>query len=355
MKHEHILIMRFSAMGDVAMMVPVVYSLAHTYPSLRITVLSSPFARTFFEDLAPNVYFMEADVKKEYRGIKGLNKLYRRLAAKQFTSVADFHGVLRSGFLRMRFNLNRYHVEHIDKHHAGKRQLVRQGAGKVMEQQPTSFQNYADVLAKLGYPIDIDFKSIFPPSGGDLGLLPAVIYPKRENEFWIGIAPFAAHKGKTYPPHLTRQLIGLLVEKYPQVRIFLFGKGAQESECFTQWCNEFPQCVAVYRHVEAMIQELIIMSHLDVMVSMDSANMHLASLVAVPVVSVWGATHYYAGFLGYGQSAENIVQLDMPCRPCSVFGQKPCHRGDYACLNDLPPQAVAERVYTVLSQVNTNK
>ena len=350
MKHEHILIMRFSAMGDVAMMVPVVYSLAHTYPSLRITVLSSPFARTFFEDLATNVYFMEADMKNEYRGIKGLNALYRRLAAKQFTSVADFHGVLRSGFLRMRFNLNRYHVEHIDKHHAGKRLLVRQGAGKVMEQQPTSFQNYADVLAKLGYPIDIDFKSIFPPTGGDFNLLPAAIYPKRDNEQWIGVAPFAAHEGNTYPPHLMKQAVGMLVEKYPDSRIFLFGKGEQESECFRQWCNDFPQCTAVYLHAEDMMQELVIMSHLDVMVSMDSANMHLASLVAVPVVSVWGATHRYAGFLGYGQSVENVVELDMPCRPCSVFGQKPCHRGDYACLNDLPPQAIVDRVCTVLSQ-----
>ena len=103
-------------MGDVAMMVPVVYSLAKAYPDLRITVLSSPFARTFFESLAPNLSFMAADVKKEYNGIKGLNALYRRLVAKRFTAIADFHGVLRSRFLRMRFSLDRYKVAHIDKH-----------------------------------------------------------------------------------------------------------------------------------------------------------------------------------------------------------------------------------------------
>ena len=59
--------MRFSALGDVAMMVPVVYSLAMTYPDVRITVLSRKFARAFFEDLAPNVYFMGADLNMEYR------------------------------------------------------------------------------------------------------------------------------------------------------------------------------------------------------------------------------------------------------------------------------------------------
>lgn len=349
MKHEHILIMRFSAMGDVAMMVPVVSSLAATYPDLRITVLSSPFARTFFESLAPNVSFMSADVKGEYKGIKGLNALYRRLVAKRFTAIADFHGVLRSRFIRMRFSLDRYKVAHIDKHRRGKHRLTSI-SNKLLEQQPTSFSNYADVLAKLGYPISIDFKSIFP-DGADAGELPAAVAPKRDGERWIGIAPFAAHEGKIYPPRLMAQVIESLIKKYPQCRLFLFGRGADETRYFTQWCNDYPQCVAVYQHAESMRQELVTMSFLDVMVSMDSANMHLASLVAVPVVSVWGATHPYAGFMGYGQSADNAVQLDLPCRPCSVFGQKPCYRGDYACMNNIAPESIVEKVEKL---INTN-
>lgn len=90
MKTEHILVIRFSAMGDVAMTVPVIYSLAKQYPHVRITVLSRSFARPFFENLAPNVGFMEADLKGEYKGVKGLNALYRRLIAKQFTAIATF-------------------------------------------------------------------------------------------------------------------------------------------------------------------------------------------------------------------------------------------------------------------------
>ena len=119
--------MRFSALGDVAMMVPVVYSLAMTYPDVRITVLSRKFARAFFEDLAPNVYFMGADLNMEYRGVKGLNALYRRLMAKNFTAVADFHNVLLSDYLRLRFNLDRYRVAHINKDRAGRRKLTAKG------------------------------------------------------------------------------------------------------------------------------------------------------------------------------------------------------------------------------------
>ena len=171
MKKEHILVIRFSAMGDVAMVVPVVWSLATQYPDVRITVLSRSFARPMFEQLAPNVGFMEADLKHEYRGLKGLNALYRRLTAKQFTAIADLHSVLRSEYLRMRFNLGRYRVAHIDKHRKGRRRITSQ-LHKELEQQPTSFQNYAEVFQRLGYPVDIQFRSIFGDDKGDLSLLP---------------------------------------------------------------------------------------------------------------------------------------------------------------------------------------
>jgi ADP-heptose:LPS heptosyltransferase len=352
-RHEHILIIRFSAMGDVAMAVPVVYSLATQYPDLRITVLSRKFARPFFDDLAPNVDFMEADLKGEYRGVKGLNALYRRLTAKQFTKIADLHSVLRSEYLRMRFNIGRYRVEHINKHRRQRRALVSY-KNKVRVQLPTPFENYADVLAKLGYPIHLEFRSIFPPEGGNLNMLPAIIGPKKNFQHWIGIAPTAAHLGKCYPAPLMRQVVEQLLHKHPQARIFLFGRGRMEDELFSEWCNSMPQCVYVSQHLENMHQELILMSHLDVMVSMDSANMHLASLTATPVVSVWGATHPYAGFVGWNQPKENIIQADLDCRPCSIYGKRPCRRGDLACMNSIKPEQIIERVEQIISLPDSN-
>ena len=346
---EHILVIRFSAMGDVAMVVPVVYSLAQQYPDVRITVLSRTFARPLFEDLAPNVNFMAADLKKEYHGIKGLNALYRRLAAKQFTAVADLHNVLRSEYLRLRFNIGHYRVEHINKHRKGRRRITAKHA-KRLEQQPTSFENYVEVFKKLGYPVEIHFKSIFPEGEkGNLNMLPKGINVKNSFEQWIGIAPFAAHEGKVYPPRLTHQVIEQLLKKYPKARIFLFGRGKQEDQYFKEWCQIHPECLYVSHQLESLHQELILMSHLDAMVSMDSSNMHLASLTGTPVVSVWGATHPYAGFLGWGQSTDNIVQIDLECRPCSIYGQKPCRRGDYACMNGIAPETIVEKIENILS------
>ena len=293
MKKEHILIIRFSALGDVAMAVPVVYSLAHQYPEIRVTVLSRGFARPLFENLAPNVGFMEADLKQEYKGIRGLNALYRRLTAKQFTAIADLHNVLRSGFLRMRFNLGNYRVEHINKHRRGRRRLTST-FHKQLSQQPTSFQNYVEVFERLGYSVNIQFTSIFPQGGGDISLLPETLAAMLSNNDTplIGIAPFAAHQGKVYPPNLMEKVIGLLLQQHPQAHIFLLGRGKQEEQYFTAWCQQYPTCINVSQHLESLRQELILISHLDVMISMDSANMHLASLTNTPVVSIWGATPY---------------------------------------------------------------
>lgn len=347
MKTEHILIMRFSALGDVAMTVPIVKTLAQQYPHIRITVLSRPFARAFFEELAPNVHFMEADLNRDYSGVRGLNRLYRRLTAKQFTAIADFHDVLRSRYLRLRFFMDRYPVAHIDKHRKGRRQLT-DPARRRLTSQPTAFENYARVLEKLGYPVRPVFRSIFGEGRGDIGALPDIFRRKGSGEQWIGIAPFAAFDTKVYPMKRLERVVRLLLEGHQDRRIFLFGRGMAENAAMDLLCDRHPECIRVGAHLDNLRAELNLMSHLDVMLSMDSANMHLASLVATPVVSIWGATHPYAGFMGWGQSPELALQTEIDCRPCSIFGDKPCRRGDLACLYGIAPESVAERIESVI-------
>lgn len=347
MNTQHILIIRFSAMGDVAMVVPVVYSLARQYPHVRFTMLSRPFARPLFENLAPNVSFMEADIKDEYRGIKGLNALYRRLVAKNFTAIADLHNVLRSTYLRMRFNLDSFRVEHLEKNRQ-LRLLLTRSHDKVLEPLPTAFDNYAQVFSRLGFPVNLSFTSLLTPQQANLRLLPKAIGEKKAFQPWIGIAPFAAHKGKTYPLPLMQQVIDLITERHPSCRIFLFGGGSKENEALDKLVEQHHHCLSVPRHLHSLQHELILMSHLNVMVTMDSANMHLASLVATPVVSIWGATHPYAGFMGWNQSIDNALQVDLPCRPCSIYGKKDCMRGDYACLNQISPETIVGKIERIL-------
>ncbi len=348
MRTEHILIIRFSTIGDVAMTVPVVDSLARQYPDVRITMLSSPEARPFFEYMPQNVGFMEADLKNEYYGVKGMNALYRRLTAKNFTAIADLHSVLRSDYLRMRFNIDRFRVEHVDKHKSMRRQLVSQ-TDKRLVQLPTAFSCYADVLARLGYPVKLDFRSVFPPCGGDISRLPAGFNtPKADGEVWIGVAPLAAYAGKTYPLPLMEEALRLVTARHPGCRLLLFGGGEAETSALNEWSTRLGRCVNASARLGGIGSELILMSRLDVMVAMDNADMHMASIAGTPVVSVWGATHPCAGFSGWGQHPADAVQADVPCRPCSISGKKACLRGDYLCMRNILPEEIADRVELVL-------
>ena len=315
-----ILVIRFSAIGDVAMTVPIVHSLATQYPQHQIKVLSRPNMAALFAHLPSNVSFWGADLKGDYKGFIGLNKLFKELKAENFDYIADFHDVIRTKYLRLRFLLQGTKVAHIDKGRKGKKALTRP-SNKVKVQQASSFQRYAHVLEQLGLPVKMDFQSIYPEGKGNSAVFSSITGVKGSDK-WIGIAPFATHAGKIYPQENMEQVIQKL-DAQEGLKIFLFGGGKREIEILTQWANQYSSATCIAGKLK-MDAELALMSHLDVMVSMDSGNMHLASLVNTPVVSIWGATHPLAGFMGWKQSEENAIQVDLPCRPCSVYGNKPC-------------------------------
>ena len=340
-----ILVIRFSALGDVAMTVPVIHSLATQYPQHEIVVLSRGMMQPLFQRLPSNVRFISADLSGRHKGIRGLNCLYYELKAMRFDYVADLHNVLRSRYLRYRFLLSGVSVAAICKGRLGKKQLVRR-RHKVLAMQKSSFQRYADVFSALGCPVRLDFTSIYGAGKGDFAPIASVVQPKGTDK-WIGIAPFAKHRGKIYPIDLQEQVVAHFAAN-PTVKVFLFGGGKEEQEVFDRWTKKYPSVTSLIGQLN-LSTELNLMSYLDVMLSMDSANMHLASLVGIPVVSIWGATHPYAGFMGWKQQPDHTVQVDLSCRPCSVYGQKPCFRGDYACLMQITPPQVIEKIERIIS------
>lgn len=345
----HLLVIRFSAFGDVAMTVPVIWSVARQYPQHRFTVLSRESMRPLFSHMPKNVAFRGVNLKDErYKGPWGMVRLFGELRGElNFDAVADLHDVLRTKILRTCALLRGIRVASIDKGKSAKRRLTR-AKEKVFQPLSSSFENYRKVFTTLSLPIpSIDFVSIYGRERGDFSRVQENFLPRREKEKWVGIAPFAAHQGKIYPLDMMEQVVSIL-NKEPDMRMFLFGAGEKELSVLRRWASEYSQVVLT--EGLGMERELILMSHLDVMLSMDSANMHLASLVNTPVVSIWGATHPYCGFMGFGQSLENAVQLGLVCRPCSVFGNKPCLRKDYACLQGIAPQVVVDKIKSVLAE-----
>lgn len=335
-----ILVLRFTAIGDVAMTVPVVHALATQYPNDEIVMVSRKQMQPLFEHLPTNVTFVGADLKSEHKGAMGMMKLYRQLKQIGIDYVADLHFVLRSRLITSRFRMTGIPCAIIDKGRLGKHKLTRR-TNKVMERQRSSFMRYADVFEELGFPVTPNFTSIYDEDGGPIDVIEKEVGSKGD-EKWVGIAPFAKHDGKIYPLDKMEQVVAAL-SKNENTRLFLFGGGPKEEAIFNDWVNKYSNIESMAGRL-AMKDELALMSHLDVMLSMDSANMHLASLVNTEVISIWGQTHPYAGFLGWKQLPVNTIQCDLNCRPCSVYGNKDCYRKDFACMNQIEPEAVVTKV-----------
>jgi ADP-heptose:LPS heptosyltransferase len=339
---KHILVIRFSAMGDVAMTLPVIQNILHRYPDVHITVVSNAFFAPVFQH-TERVSFHPAYLKTTHKGITGMWKLFRELKKlHRFHAVADLHNVLRSSLLRKFFYISGVANAVIDKGRASKKILTAK-TGKQLHPLKTSHQRYADVFAALGFPVELTHSGSFLAKQP----VPEAVAPVLDaDKKWIGIAPFAQHAEKLYPVESMKKVLHQLNQR-EDITLLFFGGGEKETALLKEWQQEFAGSLNV-AGVMSFREELQLIGNLRLMVCMDSANMHLASLYHVPVVSIWGATHPYAGFYGWAQDENNIVQAALYCRPCSVFGNKPCYRGDHACMALVTPEYVLQKILAAL-------
>ncbi|WP_316809717.1 glycosyltransferase family 9 protein [Pedobacter heparinus] len=343
-----ILVIRFSAMGDVAMTAPVLKELMRNYPDTALVVVSRTLFKPFFNDIA-NLSFHPFEPGHQHKGFWGLIKLFLELRKHQITAVADLHNNLRSKILCLLFFLTGIKTAKIDKGRQEKAALTRKHH-KILRPIQLTVVRYAAVFKALGFPFEL--KNTIKerqPETLKPERFPFIPLPKTKK--WIGVSPFAQHKQKVYPLQKTEIVLLALANSGHQ--LFIFGGSAGEAETARQWEQKHENIISAVGKIN-LEEELKLISNLDVMLSMDSSGMHLASLKNVPVVSVWGATHPYAGFLGYGQSINDAVQTDLYCRPCAVYGNVPCYRGDFACMNNLQESVVINSVLNKISDGEKN-
>jgi ADP-heptose:LPS heptosyltransferase len=317
-KKKHILIIRLSAMGDVAMTVPVLRALVLQYPEVKVTVLSRPFFAPFFEDIL-NLEFFAIDVKQRHKGFFGLLRLFSDLRKLNIDKVADLHNVLRSKVIRSLFALSGKKVAATDKGRADKKALTR-AENKVFEPVTSMFERHVNTFLKLGYNLNLT-NPVFPEKPVLSHDILAVI--RNDYEKRIGIAPFAQYESKVYPLDLMQEVIDDLA-KEDNFKILLFGGGAQEIEKLEKLCNNHKNVIVVAGKIKFK-EELKVISNLDIMLSMDSGNAHIAAMLGVKVITLWGATHPFAGFKPFNQSYENCIIADRvkyPLLPTSVYGNK---------------------------------
>ncbi|MFD0964583.1 glycosyltransferase family 9 protein [Pseudofulvibacter geojedonensis] len=339
---KHILVIRLSAMGDVAMTVPVLKAFTQQHPEVKVTVLTRAFYGVFFNDI-PNVKVFSPELKGKHKGFLGLRRLSKELSKLDIDAVADLHDVLRSNILIRFLKLKGIPYQQIHKGRADKKALTRPD-NKVLKPLQTTHERYADVFRLLGFSLDLSELILKQKGAINIPFLESF----KGNKL-IGIAPFAAHKGKMFPLDRMEKVVAKLAQE-SNTSILLFGGGKEERLLLDNITEKFNNVINVVSKF-SFEEELGLISNLDVMISMDSGNGHLAAMYGVPVITVWGVTHPYAGFVPFNQPEKNQVLPDLelyPKIPTSIYGNK--YPEIYiTCFDTIKVATIVERCLTLLN------
>jgi len=333
-----ILVIRLSAMGDVALTLPVVKSFTERYPGYELVFLTRPVYNAFFREIQ-GIRLVTPDLNK-YKGLTGIWRIYRELRKSgHFDIVLDLHDVIRSKVLRFLFRIAGTPVFIIDKGRKEKRALV---SGRNRKKLKHTVERYADVFRRAGFEIDpVAGRCI--EAGAGAKAKAAELFSDRKG-LNIGIAPFARHELKQWPVEYMVKLMEM-ISSVTGVRFWLFG-GADECERLAGIekiiGNSVNLCGKLY-----LEEEIAVMARLDFMIAMDSSNMHMAALAGTKVVSIWGGTDPLTGFSAWGQPENYSIRIpctELGCRPCTVYGKGKCKRADLACLYRLTPEIVSGEI-----------
>jgi ADP-heptose:LPS heptosyltransferase len=335
----HLLAIRTSAMGDVALTTPVIRGLRKQYPDTDITIMTRSVFAPFYYSI-DRLEFLFPDFKKRHKGLSGIINLFIDLRKlNKFDYVIDLHDVLRSKILKLLFRLSGVPVSVINKGRGEKGRVI---TSKNKVQLRHSVDKYYDVFAKAGFPV-------LPEKGP--WIIPTDEAQKRVSALMtetgllhIGVAPYAKHSLKVWPEENMISLLKMIAQQF-NVKFWVFG-GKEETKQLVSFQNRVPGSVLVAGTLN-LDEELAMISRLNFMISMDSSNMHMAALAGIRTISIWGGTDPLTGFGAWQQPDSYAIRIpveDLTCRPCTVYGKGICRRGDFACMNWLTPKMVFNRM-----------
>lgn len=344
-----LLVIRTSAMGDVALAVPVIKGMREQFPDIELVLLTRPAFAPFFQSIE-GVTLIYPDLGERHKGFFGIFRLYSDIKKEgSIDYVVDLHDVLRSKMIRALFRLSGVKSAVIDKGRKEKKNVI---SGKIRTQIKHSVERYCDTFAAAGFKVEPSAGPWIIPAEDTVARVSTMV--SNHGKLNIGVAPYAKHDLKVWPEEKMTKLMELIAAKN-SVTFWLFG-GLEDSEKL-----EKLQSVVKDSHNLAgkltLEEELAQMSRLDLMIAMDSSNMHMAALAGTRVVSIWGGTDPITGFGAWMQPLMYSVRIqseELPCRPCTVYGKGECKRNDFACMNRLTPEMVLSRIEKTLAGKNLN-
>ncbi len=347
-----LLLLCFAPQVELILFVPVLRALARQFSTITVILVCEEKSKYYFYNI-PGVNIISVDLEKEYKGILGIHRLFlelRKLGPFKhalslkvnilsslfqiffFYSRIRFHKIKtdkknRYGWVRKRFK-KRNPVLHLT-------EFYFRAFGKLgLDVHQTNLEN------KVWTPwIDLDTSSRVEAQHF---LTSKKVDMKKK---FIGIAPFSENAYKDWPLNKIEALLKNIINDL-DVYVFIFKRLSQTTKKMGEIKVQHPRIIFCLEEINISL-EMSLISHMNFFLSMDSIYMHLAALLGVSVISIWGPTHPDLGKAAYKQEYSQVIQIPtsaLACRPCSYDAPKKCMRLDHACLEWISVSEVYEKV-----------
>lgn len=313
-----ILIVRFSAMGDIIYTTPVIRCLKKQLPNCEIHFLTKPTFKYLVEN---NPYITQLHLLKPK-----LSDTVNELKAQNFDYVIDLHNSLRSALVKLRLGVksSTYNKQRFKKWLA-----IR---FKINWVAPTHLvDRYLKAVEFLGIINDHKPMDYFlPPNNFKIeDFLPTSFCPN-----YIAFVIGATHFTKRMP---NSKVISIL-QKVNLPVVLLGGKDvAQNGLKIAAAC---PNILTLCGEIN-LNQSVFLIKNAHKVIGFDTGLTHIAEAFDKPLVSIWGST--VAQLLGvqpYLVSQQYQAEVDLPCRPCSKFGLAKCPKGHFNCMHTIDEQPI---------------
>jgi len=335
-KIRRILVVRMSAIGDIILTTPLLRAVRAKFPQAQIDFLTKSKYRELLEHhpLVHEVVGFDTSL-----GFRGLLRLVAGLRKEKYDLVLDLHSNPRSILVRlfcgakMRRRSRKYSLE---------RRLLKWFGINLMKNAPPVAERYFTALKNFGVKPDGLCAEIFP-SSADLEKAESILSAAGlAGKALVGLAPGASRFTKIWPAHYFSAAGAKLAQELKAGIVILGGAEdkAAAAEVESRLKAEFPGPVMNLAGALSLLESAAVVRSVTILLSNDTALMHLASAGDTPVVAIFGPTTREMGFFPYCKKAAVIEKQGLDCRPCSLHGTDQCPEKHFRCMLDIEPQEV---------------
>lgn len=337
---HRILIIQTAFLGDVILCTPLIKATRKLFPDSIISFLLIPETKNILDNYPHLNEITVYDKKRKDKGVKNFFKMVKKIKRGNFDLALIPHRYLRSALLaylakipqRIGFDkgsgsfLFTHKVTYQNNSHEVERNLslLNYFTGDLLDKNPELFPrsedfSYAQELLK------------------DLAI--------DESDKIVGIAPGSIWATKRWLPERFTEVSDRLIKEAGAKVIFL-GSKKDEKLCL-EIANLMKEKPIILAGKTNILQSAAIISKCKVILSGDSAPVHIASAMKTPVVAIFGSTIPEFGFAPYGEG-HLIIEKKMDCRPCGIHGKDKCPKKHFKCMTEITTHEVFEALLTKL-------